>query len=283
MNELFPIMAAAPRAARTLSEMELLRQHPVLWVAFAELLLLGVAADVWLLVSLARARGRLPLRVPAKAWGVHDLLAVTGLLLLTMFTGLGLLALVMRKADSIWFLAGDCALRLAFLAGLLAYVRRRGATLDWHWTPRGVIGFFAVLPPLAAASLAVTQVFHWLKITPTPQPVTLLFVETKSSTEVALLVWLALAVAPVFEEIFFRGFAYPALKQRWGALPAMLTVSAVFAAIHFHAESALPLFVLAIGFTLAYEVTGSLVAPVTMHILFNAANVAMLLYARWHP
>jgi membrane protease YdiL (CAAX protease family) len=99
---------------------------------------------------------------------------------------------------------------------------------------------------------------------------------------VALIVLFAIVVAPVCEELFFRGFAYPALKQRWGIWVALTTVSAAFAVIHLHLSSLGPLFALAIGLGLSYELTGSLLAPITMHALFNAANVAVLLYVRAH-
>jgi membrane protease YdiL (CAAX protease family) len=44
-----------------------------------------------------------------------------------------------------------------------------------------------------------------------------------------------------------------------------------------------PLFALAVALALAYELTGSLLASITMHALFNATSVAMLLYVRSHP
>ena len=100
---------------------------------------------------------------------------------------------------------------------------------------------------------------------------------------VVLIAAFAITVAPVFEEFVFRGFAYPVLKQRWGTWRALLVVSAVFAAIHFHLPSLGPLFALALGLGLVYELSGSLLAPITMHVLFNAANVAMVLYVRAHP
>jgi membrane protease YdiL (CAAX protease family) len=86
----------------------------------------------------------------------------------------------------------------------------------------------------------------------------------------------------LFEEVFFRGFAYPALKQRWGAPRALMMVSGAFALIHLHGPSIAPLFVLAVGLGLAYELTGTLVAPMVMHALFNATNVAMLMFVRYH-
>jgi membrane protease YdiL (CAAX protease family) len=97
-----------------------------------------------------------------------------------------------------------------------------------------------------------------------------------------LLAGFAVVAAPLFEELFFRGFAYPVLKQRIGAAWALVTISAVFALIHFHLPSMAPLFALSIGLGIVYEMTGSLLAPIAMHALFNAANVAMLLYVRVH-
>ncbi len=273
------MLAATGRGERALSEAELLRQYPSLQIAFGLLFLTGLITDIWLLWRWGHVQTT-AFKVRPKPWGVHDLLLATGALILTLLTGMGLMALLIRHTDSAWFLAGDCALRVAFLLGLLIFLRHRQATLDWNWTPLGVVGFFAVLPPLALAGAALVGLYKWLDLTPTPQPVALLFVETTSKAELTFLMMLALVIAPVFEEVFFRGFAYPALKQRLGTLPALLLVSAIFAAIHLHLDSAVPLFVLAIGLTLAYEWTGSLMAPITMHALFNATNVAVLWYVR---
>ena len=57
-----------------------------------------------------------------------------------------------------------------------------------------------------------------------------------------------------------------------------MTTRAVFALMHYdvvpgHALAAL--FVLSLGFGWIYEKTGRLEAAVTMHVLFNAANVAL--------
>jgi membrane protease YdiL (CAAX protease family) len=89
-------------------------------------------------------------------------------------------------------------------------------------------------------------------------------------------------VAPIFEELLFRGFAYPDLKDRVGTVGALLLVSALFALMHAHVASAAPLFALGLALVFAYEYTGSIVAPMALHALFNATNVATLLYVRAH-
>ncbi len=78
----------------------------------------------------------------------------------------------------------------------------------------------------------------------------------------------------------FRGFAYPALKQRYGMWRGLVIVSLLFAVVHFHTPSVVPLFALGMAFGLAYELTGTLLAPIIMHSLFNTANVLMLFYVR---
>ena len=92
----------------------------------------------------------------------------------------------------------------------------------------------------------------------------------------------ALVVAPVFEEFFFRGFAYPALKEHLGSVRALVIVSAAFAASHLHGPSFVPLFVLALGLGLAYELTGTLLTPITMHAVFNSTMIVQLFYQRAH-
>ena len=191
-----------------------------------------------------------------------------------------------------WLLSIEMILRIVVLFGFVAVFRRRG--IDWrqavglrrHSPFRAIIlggiSFLATLPPLAVVFVVCTQLCRWLGIDDTPQPIADLLTTSDSVVVVGLIVVFAVAVAPMFEEFFFRGFAYPALKQRWGTWRALAIVSAVFALIHLHIPSMGPLFALAIGLGLSYELTGTLLAPITMHALFNGANVAMALYVRAH-
>ena len=87
---------------------------------------------------------------------------------------------------------------------------------------------------------------------------------------------MAVGVAPIFEEILFRGIALPLLARRWGVAPAVVAVSAFFAVIHLHVPSLVPLFIIAVSFSLGYLYTGSLLAPVVMHALFNGVNLWIL-------
>lgn len=89
---------------------------------------------------------------------------------------------------------------------------------------------------------------------------------------------MAVIVAPVAEEIIFRGYFYGVIRRFGGRIPALLTSSLLFAAIHVHLPSMLGLGLLAVILCLLYERTGSLWATMTMHAAFNATTVAALIF-----
>jgi membrane protease YdiL (CAAX protease family) len=84
------------------------------------------------------------------------------------------------------------------------------------------------------------------------------------------------AIAPVAEEFIFRGMLFPLIKQFGWPRLAWLGVSFLFALIHWNAATFVPLFALALALTWLYDKTDNLLAPITAHALFNAANLILL-------
>lgn len=83
-------------------------------------------------------------------------------------------------------------------------------------------------------------------------------------------------VAPVGEEVLFRGILYPAIRQKGWPRLAWWGTSFLFAAIHLNLAAFMPLTVLALCLIWLYEKTKNLVAPITVHILFNGMNFAAI-------
>lgn len=83
------------------------------------------------------------------------------------------------------------------------------------------------------------------------------------------------AMGPLCEEVFFRGYLYPALRQRLSAAPAIILCSAVFAL--FHADSRLwPLaFLLSLVVTTIFEYSASLIGPVLIHMGASLSSVLL--------
>ena len=79
------------------------------------------------------------------------------------------------------------------------------------------------------------------------------------------------AVAPVAEEVLFRGVIY-GFFRRWGVIIALVMSTIIFVLAH-AIFSRIPV-TQAVGgilFALAYEIEGNLMVPITIHILGNIA------------
>jgi membrane protease YdiL (CAAX protease family) len=86
----------------------------------------------------------------------------------------------------------------------------------------------------------------------------------------------AIVLAPVVEETFFRGILYPALKQTGFPRLALWASAILFALMHFNVVTFVPLLLLAVLLALLYEHTGNLLTPVAAHSMFNSVNFAVL-------
>ena len=93
---------------------------------------------------------------------------------------------------------------------------------------------------------------------------------------------ITIVLAPVAEEMLFRGILYPTIKQVGFPRLALWGTALLFAAIHMNLVTFVPLLVLALGLTLVYERTDNLLAPITAHALFNAMNF-VILYSSFGP
>lgn len=98
---------------------------------------------------------------------------------------------------------------------------------------------------------------------------------------------MVIAVAPVVEEVFFRGFLYGALRSRLGIWLAAGLNGALFGVIHFNFEGAEallllpPLALLGFLFCLVYERTGSLLPVIGMHAFNNTVAYAAQADGGW--
>lgn len=77
-------------------------------------------------------------------------------------------------------------------------------------------------------------------------------------------------IAPVAEEICFRGILYTYFR-RWGVCPALMASTAIFVGLHSIQGLPLPQIVGGLVFAMAYEITGNLTVPITIHALGNLA------------
>lgn len=153
------------------------------------------------------------------------------------------------------------------------------------WT--GVAALLLVAPLVAATSLAVNAILTALGKPTAPETshATLaILVERRD----ALLTTLTLAhvalLVPAAEELIWRGLLQPGIRAAAGARAAIALTAALFTLIHWpaladdgRATGLAMLLVLACALGILRERSGSVLAPIVLHALFNAANVAIAL------
>ena len=82
----------------------------------------------------------------------------------------------------------------------------------------------------------------------------------------------AVLIAPLAEELFFRGFLLGGLSRAWSPAPALVLSSALFSALHFDVGSLIPFMLAGLLFGALYVRTGGVTAPVIAHFGFNVVG-----------
>ena len=166
-----------------------------------------------------------------------------------------------------------------------AFLRFRGLDVNslggfsklgfWRTLATGGILLFAAYPLIALADVITRRV---LGGETSRQGIVELFSGSQTIQQRALIIVLAIAIAPMVEEFVFRFFLYGVVKRYAGRFVGLAANSVLFAAVHAHAPSAVPLFVLGACFTIAYEWSGSILVSMTMHALFNSLTLVALAF-----
>ena len=143
-----------------------------------------------------------------------------------------------------------------------------------RWAP---LLYLALLPILWLVALLNQQIFqHFLGTEIVRQSITQHMTQWHNPLH-QLYILTAIFIAPLFEEILFRGILLPKLIQKTNLTHACWISATLFALLHFHAPALLPLFTLSSALSLLYWWTGSLWNCIALHILFNTGSILVLL------
>ena len=128
----------------------------------------------------------------------------------------------------------------------------------------GVVGFVVAFIVAGIVGYPIQQQFG---VDPTQEALS----QTAAVPGLLPIVFLSgVVIAPIAEEIVFRGYLYKAFRDRFKPSYAIILSAALFSAIHLELLAAAPLFVIGIVLAYVYEKTGNLMAPITLHVLNNA-------------
>lgn len=149
----------------------------------------------------------------------------------------------------------------------------------------GLIGGVLLYPAIVIVGLVLTVLFETVSGRPTTTPDQL--PQHLNTPEAIASVILAVFVAPVAEELFFRGILFRSIRDRRGFWLGALVSGLIFGLAHYEAAAwqdtvLLQSIMVFTGVALAYiyERRGNLVANVTAHMVFNVVGVFLILSAR---
>jgi membrane protease YdiL (CAAX protease family) len=142
------------------------------------------------------------------------------------------------------------------------------------WGALGLHGFQAAMAGLGCGLLICSFVFNFLygsvlALFGLRAQVNLVPIMAQLSSP-WLLMLAGVLVAPLVEELFFRGFVFAGLRPRYGWPKAAAISSALFALFHLQPLAILPIFLLGYIFAFLYQRSRSLWPAILMHVLMNA-------------
>jgi membrane protease YdiL (CAAX protease family) len=142
------------------------------------------------------------------------------------------------------------------------------------WDALGMRGFPVSVLPLGCGLMILSYLFNlvygaFLALFGLRMQVDLVAIFAELSSPWWLLV-AGIVVAPVVEEIFFRGFVFAGLVQRYDWRLAVLISSGLFALIHFQPLASPAIFFLGCIFAYLYYRSRSIWPAVLMHVSTNA-------------
>jgi len=267
----------------------------VLMAFYAVMGLVGVVTLVMLVITwlAGRQRSTSPWRKPWDLVDVAEVLVVLLLLLVCVSVATAALrgivgtALSSETVNAILMAVGYLFCGGCTIALIVYRIGRRRSVWELLGLKRGrvvacvgqgIVGFGVVVALLAIA-LSVLGQFGIERIVPlAPQAPLDVFLAAHNPATFAIYFVLVGIVAPVVEELIFRGFVYSGLRRIMTVPAAALASALVFAAAHVAVPVGGLLTITLIGVVLAhlYERSGSLIAPMITHAMYNSFVLLLL-------
>jgi membrane protease YdiL (CAAX protease family) len=226
-------------------------------------------------------------------WSYGDLLIFAGLTLPCMLLGFGVVKaafwmLNLHPAVETWELLADQFAFYALLSGVLValfrvqYDRPFWRSLGWV-TPR--LPLFSIVTSGVGFAMAVMLLSALIRTPQIESPLTKLL---KDPTSLVLVAIFGSVVAPVCEELLFRGFLQPLLVRSLGAVAGIVATALPFGMLHFYEygkswRHVLLISISGAAFGWMRHATGSTKAAAGMHSSYNAFQFVLLVMAKGLP
>ena len=141
----------------------------------------------------------------------------------------------------------------------------------------GLRGFLMIIPFVLLTSLLMNE---FVGSQGGSNPLLEIVLNNNNYFAFALLFLTTTFLAPLFEEIIFRGVLLPILSRDFGIIVGILISSIVFAIAHLSIGEFPPLLVLGIGLAITRLISGRLTSSIIMHSLWNGLTFFNLFLLR---
>lgn len=141
----------------------------------------------------------------------------------------------------------------------------------------GLITFLISLPLISGIGLAWKSILEFLGHPAGEQEMVDLFRNADDPALLGFMIFLAVVIAPVTEELIFRAGIFRYLRTRIPRWLALILPALLFALLHGNLTAFVPLFALGVFFAYAYERTGRIAVPMIAHALFNLHTIVLVM------
>lgn len=145
------------------------------------------------------------------------------------------------------------------------------------WT--GLLAFLLFMPVQMAYAALIQGILSGFTEKTLPMQEVVKAMINAGPLSLAVLVFSAAVLAPVFEELVFRGFVQGGLAKSLGSAPGIVVTVMLFTVVH-GGSGAVLVFPVAVALGLLYHRTHSLAACIVFHAAVNGAGVIMVLFQR---
>jgi len=183
---------------------------------------------------------------------------------------------------------GAVTIIVMMIAARAFFVRRlKGFGLNLRTAGRdfgyAIVNLIAIWPLITAAIIVTTRLGRFFSgpdyQMPQHKELELLTKYPQTPLVISIII-LSVIIAPVFEELVFRGLFQSLLRSITGRpWLSIVIISILFAITHLDTEHWPALTILAVCLGYSYEKSGSLFRPIFIHALFNGTSVLATLLA----
>jgi len=222
----------------------------------------------------------IPKKLSLSGETISKLLFLISFIMLTAYLLSLMLIVLGGKSISLNFsLILNMALQIGTIIIILKYIKAKffGFYINGGQFTFLLRVYTALLPVIFVSLLWNTFFLEKLGLQYSSGPMLEILFIIKSKFSIFILATQIIFLGPIAEELFFRGFMYKLLRNKYAFTTSAIITSSFFSIIHRTPQNILPLFVISLGLCYVYEKTQNIMPAIIFHAIHNAIGLLFFL------